>query len=120
MRWTRAGMLQEFTQGCGRTLQLGGRRVAFFRQEDRLYALDAFCPHSGADLGLGQVHLGRVTCVEHGWTFDLATGCMPGMEEIAVRTYPVRLEGEEVFVSLPIPEEAQAPGGDAAGERRKR
>ncbi len=119
MQWTRAGLLDEFTEEKGRTLRLGSRRVAFFRQEDRLYALDAFCPHSGADLGLGRVHRGRVTCADHGWTFDLATGCMPGMEEIAVRTYPVKVEGGEVFVLLPLPGEGDSPTGDAAGGRRR-
>jgi nitrite reductase (NADH) small subunit len=117
MRWMRAGLLDEFTQEKGRTLRLRGRRVAFFRLEDRVYALDAFCPHSGVDLGLGRVHRGRVTCPDHGWTFDLATGCMPGMEEIAVRTYPVKIEGGEVFVVLPPPVEGDTPNGESMGRR---
>ena len=109
MEWTRAGAAEDFTEGRGRTVRLWGRRVAIFRHEGRLHALDARCPHSGADLGLGRVHLGRVTCLDHGWTFDLASGCMPGMEEIAVRTWPVKEEGESVFVSLPAVDEANAP-----------
>jgi nitrite reductase (NADH) small subunit len=113
----RAGLLNEFTQEKGRTLQLRGRRVAFFRQEDRVYALDAYCPHSGVDLGLGRVQRGRVTCPDHGWTFDLATGCMPGMEEIAVRSYAVKVEDGEVFVVLPPRVEEDAPTGEALGRR---
>lgn len=109
MEWTRAGGAEDFTEGRGRTVRLWGRRVAIFRHGGRLHALDARCPHSGADLGLGRVDSGRVTCPDHGWTFDLASGCMPGMEEIAVRTWPVKEEGGSVFVSLPAVDEANTP-----------
>ena len=109
MEWTRAGAAEDFTEGRGRTVRLWGRRVAIFRHEGRLHALDARCPHSGADLGLGRVHLGRVTCPDHGWTFDLASGCMPGMEENAVRIYPVKEEAGVVFVSVPAAADAGSP-----------
>ena len=82
--------------------------MAIFRHADRFYALDAVCPHSGADLGPGRVRRGRVTCPDHGWTFDLATGCMPGMDEIRVSTFPVKVEGGSVLVEVPIPGEAEA------------
>ncbi len=105
MVWIRVGRAEEFSDGKGRTLRIRSRRVAIFRHDDQLYALDAACPHTGADLGLGRVKNGRVTCPEHGWTFDLGTGCMPGTKEIAVRTFPVKTEGESIFVALPARDE---------------
>lgn len=98
-------MVNEFSEEKGQTLRIRGRRVAIIRYDDQLYALDAVCPHTGADLGLGRVKNGRVTCPEHGWTFDLGTGCMPGTSDIAVRTFPVKTEGESVFVALPARDE---------------
>ncbi len=109
MEWTRAGAADEFAEGKGRTVRLWGRRVAIFRHGGRLHAIDARCPHSGADLGPGRVHEGRVTCPDHGWTFDLSTGCMPGMEEIAVSVHPVREEHGSVFVSIAPEEQAASP-----------
>jgi len=100
MNWARAGNASDFAEGKGRTLRLQGRRIAIFRYADQFYALDAVCPHTGADLGLGRVKNRRVTCPDHGWTFDLSTGCMPGADEIAVRSFPVKIEGEQVFVEL--------------------
>jgi len=101
MSWTRVGKANEFSERKGRTLRIRGLRIAIIRYEDQLYALDAVCPHTGADLGLGRVKNGRVICPEHGWTFDLGTGCMPETKDIAVRTFPVKTEGESVFVALP-------------------
>jgi nitrite reductase (NADH) small subunit len=100
MKWTRVGAASDFVEGKGRSLRIEGRRIAIFRYADQLYALDAVCPHTGADLGPGRVKNRRVSCPDHGWTFDLSTGCMPGAEEIAIRTFPVKVEGEQVFVDL--------------------
>jgi nitrite reductase (NADH) small subunit len=80
--------------------------------------MDARCPHSGADLGPGRVHECRVTCPDPGWTFDLSTGCMPGMEEIAVRVYPVKEEGGSVFVDMTPVERAAPPGQRRRGVKR--
>ena len=107
MHWILAGTAEEFSEGKGRTLRIWGRRVAIIRYKDQLYALDAVCPHSGADLGLGRVKDGRVSCPDHGWTFDLGSGCMPGAVDISVRTFPVKVQGESVFVALPPGENRQ-------------
>lgn len=101
MRWTRIGTRQDFTEGTGRTLRLKGIRIAIFRKDDRFYAVDAICPHAGADLGSGRLRRGQVICPDHGWRFDLVTGQMPGMEEIAIRTFPIKVDEECVFISLP-------------------
>lgn len=100
MNWKRVGDAKEFAEGTGRTLRLEGRRIAVFRHADEIYALDAVCPHTGGDLGLGRVKNCRVICPDHGWTFDLKTGCMPGSMEIGVQTFPVKIEGDQVFVDV--------------------
>ena len=60
-----------------RALSMAGQEIVLFRGEDGTpYALDAFCPHSGANLGVGgQVkHNSCVQCPFHGWLFDGKTG----------------------------------------------
>lgn len=54
-----------------------GYDIVLFRGETgEVYALHAFCPHSGANLGIGgQVkHKSCVQCPFHGWLFDGTTG----------------------------------------------
>ena len=70
------------------TLDLLDRRIVFFRGNDyRVRALDARCPHLGADLGMGTVDHNMIRCAFHGWSFD-GDGVCAGHKETAV-AYPV-------------------------------
>ncbi len=70
----------------GRTIC--GERIVFYRgEENRVAALEDFCPHRGAPLSLGRVKDGKLVCGYHG----LEMGCqgktlaMPGQR---VRGFP--------------------------------
>jgi nitrite reductase (NADH) small subunit len=58
----------------GRSVTVGGRRIAIFRRADGWAAIDAICPHRGGPLQDGLVADGCVTCPLHGRRFDLETG----------------------------------------------
>jgi cholesterol 7-dehydrogenase len=61
-----------------------GREIVVFRGANgRVYALDAYCSHMGANLGLGgSVKNGQcIQCPFHGWIFDGETGaCVQSFE----------------------------------------
>ena len=71
-----------------------GERIVFYRgEENRVAALEDFCPHRGAPLSLGFVREGKLVCGYHG----LEMGCegktiaMPGQRVRgfpAIRSYP--------------------------------
>ena len=45
-----------------------GQFLAIYRGEDgQVYALDAYCPHLGANLGLGKVCGNSLECPFHAW-----------------------------------------------------
>jgi nitrite reductase/ring-hydroxylating ferredoxin subunit len=49
----------------------------------------------------------KVACPQHKKTFSLKTGeCLSG-DPLKVRTFPVRVEGDEVFLELPSPAEIE-------------
>ena len=58
----------------GRSVSVAGRRIAVFRTEHGLHAIDAECPHQGGPLGDGLVAGRCVTCPLHGMRIDLETG----------------------------------------------
>ena len=69
----------------GRSVTVDGRRIAVFRTERGLAAIDAACPHQGGPLGDGLVADSCVTCPLHGLRIDLGTGeAVGGGERVAV------------------------------------
>lgn len=113
-REIRVGTLAELrARGC--VVVSGGRHgIAVFLHEGRPYAVDNRCPHLGFPLARGTVRDGILTCHWHHWRFDLTTGgCFTaGGEDVPV--YPVRVEGDEVFVRIGT----QAAEDRAAAARR--
>jgi phenylpropionate dioxygenase-like ring-hydroxylating dioxygenase large terminal subunit len=78
------------------SFELFDRRIALYRDRSgHVRALDARCPHLGADLGEGSVDGDRVRCAFHGWCFGPDGGCVdaPGYERAPgrrARVYPVQ------------------------------
>ena len=60
--------------GEGKTVIVGDKLVAVFREGDSYFAIDDTCPHMGASLGGGYVENGIVTCPWHAWRFRLNDG----------------------------------------------
>ena len=107
---------------CGRVvaMELGPRKLALFRRSDgAVCAVDARCPHLGADLTQGTVTDAGLRCAVHGWTVDGAGRCAPSAVYEAegarrVRSYPTAERYGLVWVfngpsvTSPLPE---PPGG---------
>jgi len=72
--FTLAGLACDLPPLEGRSVTVSGRRLAVFRTERGLAAIDAVCPHAGGPLGDGIVARGCVTCPLHGLRIDLETG----------------------------------------------
>jgi phenylpropionate dioxygenase-like ring-hydroxylating dioxygenase large terminal subunit len=68
--WYPAMRSRALPRGRIRILELRQRRIAIYRDSTgRAHAMDARCPHLGADLSLGTVEQDRVRCAFHGWCF---------------------------------------------------
>lgn len=83
-------------------VEAGGALICLARAEDgALYAVDDTCTHEDYSLADGEVFGMTVECVKHGSRFDLRNGhpdVMPAVQP--VRTYPVSVEGDEVYVEV--------------------
>jgi nitrite reductase/ring-hydroxylating ferredoxin subunit len=90
----------ELAEDAIRSALVGGRAVAVARQGGRLFALGALCPHQQADLSHGILEPGSITCGDHLWRFELATGRCASVPGAAVPVYAVREEGGEILVDL--------------------
>ena len=89
----------------GGTLRLdaGPNGVCLVRVDNDFYAVDDRCTHANVSLAEGDVDPEErtVECWKHGSTFSLIDGkpqCLPATK--AVPVYEVRVEGDEVVVSV--------------------
>jgi nitrite reductase/ring-hydroxylating ferredoxin subunit len=105
----------ELPPGARRVVRAGGRDIAVFNVDGRLYALRDTCPHQGARLSAGMVGgtmlpsapheyvyglEGQVIrCPWHKFEFDLESGCsLHDPAGMRVATYGVRVEDGVVLL----------------------
>jgi len=84
-------------KGC-MVLHVEGHTIALFLHQGSLYAIDNRCPHMGFPLDRGTLQDGVLTCHWHHARFDLASGGTFDPWADDVRSFPVRVEGDEVWI----------------------
>jgi 3-phenylpropionate/trans-cinnamate dioxygenase ferredoxin component len=85
----------------GQVKRIEDPAIAIFNVGGTLFAIKDVCTHDQAPLSEGQTDGETVICPWHGACFSLRTGealSLPATE--AVETFPVVLEGDEVFVEI--------------------
>jgi 3-phenylpropionate/trans-cinnamate dioxygenase ferredoxin subunit len=71
-------------------------------EDGHFYALNDICTHEEFSLSDGELWDMDVECPQHGSRFNLVTGKVTGLPAvIPATTYPVTLEGEDVYVEVP-------------------
>ncbi|HEX5129740.1 MAG TPA: non-heme iron oxygenase ferredoxin subunit [Usitatibacter sp.] len=82
-------------------LKLEGRDIAVYNLGGRFYATDNICTHEHACLSEGFVIDDVIECPRHQGRFHIPTGAAKGAPvHVALKTYPVKIEGDYVFVEL--------------------
>ncbi|MCA9040198.1 MAG: Rieske 2Fe-2S domain-containing protein [Planctomycetaceae bacterium] len=93
--------VDDIPAGGGREFTIEDRIVALFEQGGDYYALDGICPHAGGPLGAGELNGTTLTCPWHGWQFDVSTGKHCLTPQICQETFPVSVEGNDIYIELP-------------------
>ncbi|MCG3178851.1 MAG: Assimilatory nitrite reductase [NAD(P)H] small subunit [Phycisphaerae bacterium] len=86
--------------GRGRFVVVGDHELAVFLIDGEVHVIENACPHMGGNLSAGQVHRGAVTCPQHNWPFDLATGRCPDSPDVTVRRFDAEIRSGVVFACL--------------------
>jgi nitrite reductase/ring-hydroxylating ferredoxin subunit len=98
----RVGRLDDLTAGQPKLVEADGTRVVLARVQDEVLACSDECSHQGGPLSEGRITGARLACPWHGWMFDLRSGeCLMPSRGGPVTTYPVSIEGGEIWVELP-------------------
>ncbi len=96
----RASTLAELQEQGVVTVTGQGHTIAVFWHNERAYAVDNRCPHMGFPLARGICEDGVLTCYWHYARFDLDSGGAFDIWAGDVRTYPVTLRDDVVWVDL--------------------
>jgi len=84
-------------------VEVAGVPVAVVRAGGEVFALHDVCSHEEVPLSEGEIYDCTVECWLHGSCFDLRTGDPTGPPAtVPVPVYPVKIEGGDVYVALPV------------------
>ena len=99
--WTDATAFDEVPDDDVTSVQLEGRDIALYKVEGSVFATDNTCTHGHARLCDGFLEGHEIECPLHQGKFDVRDG-MPVCEPVvdALRSYPIRVQGQRVFVQL--------------------
>ena len=89
---------REIPTDTGKHVEVKGRGIALFKIGGKVYAVDPICAHQGGPLAEGGMEGNVVTCPWHGWQYDVTTGKCTFNDSIKQEIFPVKEEGEDVFV----------------------
>ena len=101
MSYVRIGVLADLpADGQAREFTIGDRVVCVANLNGTVSAMDNVCLHRGGPLGQGVIMDGKVVCPWHGWMWDPKTGEAVHDAATRVAVYPIKLEGDDVFVDI--------------------
>ena len=99
--YLRACPLTELADGESKLVDLDGTPVCLVRTEGEVHAVSDICSHADVSLADGEVDGLTIECWLHGSRFDLVTGHPTGLPATRpIPVYPVKIEGEDIYVSL--------------------
>jgi 3-phenylpropionate/trans-cinnamate dioxygenase ferredoxin subunit len=98
--WLPAGPIDQIPAGRVKLVTDGDLRIAVCNVDGQFYAIEDVCSHDGGPLDQGQLEGDEIECPRHGARFNVRTGeatLMPAV--MPVPTFPIKIEGNQIFVS---------------------
>jgi 3-ketosteroid 9alpha-monooxygenase subunit A len=103
--WYVIAQAEELAPGAVHSMRYFGQKLVAWRGDHGVHVLDAYCPHLGADLGVGGKVVGdSIQCPFHAWRFGGDGACVevPYASKIparaCIKTWEVRERNGLVFV----------------------
>jgi nitrite reductase (NADH) small subunit len=105
--WFKAGKITDFPIDGGGCIKYKNKQIAVikFDKRNEWYACQNLCPHK-MEMVLSRGMIGsadeipKIACPLHKKTFSLVDGSNLSGDDLKIATYPVKIEGDEVFVGF--------------------
>ena len=99
--WVRVAKKGDLAEGEVLGVEAAGKEIALYDADGQIFATDNICTHAFARLSDGWLDGAAIECPLHAARFDIRSGKVlgpPATEDL--KTYPVRLLGEDIEVKL--------------------
>lgn len=93
--------LADFKPGEIKSFEAGKHKLCLVISEDKPYAVNHKCPHSGGRMAKGYVEDNCIVCPLHRYKFSLETGRTVGGEGAFIKNYPVEVRDDGLYVGIP-------------------
>ena len=82
-------------------IEVNGKKICLTNHNDAIHACTAKCPHAGGTLAEGYLDVsGNIVCPLHRYKFDMQTGRNISGEGYYLKTFPVEIRNDGVFVGI--------------------
>ena len=82
-------------------LEIAGKKITLAKWQEGYYAFSQKCPHASGRMSAGYINpLGQVVCPLHRYAFDMKNGRNTTGEGYFLKTYPVELRSEGIFIGF--------------------
>jgi 3-phenylpropionate/trans-cinnamate dioxygenase ferredoxin subunit len=82
-------------------LEVDGKKITLAKFKDNYFAFAQKCPHASGRMAQGYINpLGQVVCPLHRYAFDMKNGRNTTGEGYFLKTYPVELRPEGLFIGF--------------------
>lgn len=101
MAWHKVASRSEIEDEDVIGVEVEGTEIAIYRLGSDYYATSNICTHAFAMLSDGYVEGDCIECPLHQQLFRIATGeAVEGPAEEDLKTFPVKVEGEDILVEV--------------------
>jgi len=96
---------EELHDGERIIFDIAGKSIALFMIAGEYFAIADVCSHDDGPVAEGELLGHEIACPRHGARFDLRTGEVLSLPAVVdIPAYPVRIEGNQILIGLPIEE----------------
>jgi nitrite reductase/ring-hydroxylating ferredoxin subunit len=81
-------------------ISVKGKKLTLVRQHKNFYVFTNKCPHAGSDITNGWCENGYLVCPVHRYKYNLLNGRGVSGQGDYLKTYPVKVEGNNLFIGF--------------------
>ena len=109
VEWHRVAAAGDIDDDDVKQVVVEGHPVGIYKVSGEFFAIDDVCTHAFAVLSEGYLEDHAIECPLHQGCFDVRTGeALNAPVTVDVRSYPVKIEGEDVMIEYEAPPKPDA------------